>query len=157
MAGLAETLLALGLVFGGHEMGHGLEADRQNVPFESGLLWQASTSDKKKLARIASAGLESQDIVSGSLSGTGLERSVRLASALNKFGYAVKPGSMQSNGLGDVAMIEQNMGKEARKMAQGALVASAISDFLRKPGGNIGLEYGQSRKGTPMLVLRGRF
>ncbi len=156
MPGLAETLLAFGLMLGGHEMGHGLEADRQNVPFKSGLVWHAGTNDKKKLARIANAGLEGQGILSRALLGTKIEKSVRVASALNNLGYALIPGSV-TGGVGDVRMIEQTKGKKARQFAQGALVASAISDIVRESNSNIGLGYGQSTSGTPMLILRGRF
>ena len=153
MPGLAETLLALGLVMGGHEMGHNIEADRQNVPFKSGVVWKALTEDKKKLARIANAGFEGQDIVTGALGGTKLERPARLISGLNKIGYALKPGSF-TGGTGDVKMIEQNRGKKARQALQGMLLISGMSDiFNTKKSFGIG----QSSKGTPMLTFGGKF
>ncbi len=158
MPGLAEILLAAGLTFGGHEMGHELEADRQNVPmsFGSDMVWTADTQDPEKLARIAGAGFEGQEILSGAVMGTKMEKPIRTLSVLNKLGYAFLPGGI-GGGTGDVKMIEQSKGKTARKVAQGSLVASAISDLLRKPGSNYGLKYGQSSKGTPMFVLGGRF
>jgi len=159
MPGLTEILLAASLVMGGHEMGHELEADRQDVPmtWDNKMRWNVDTTDPKKLARIAGAGFEGQDILSGAVMGTKLEKPIRTVSALNKLGYALIPSGIRKGGTGDVRMIEQNMGKKARKVAQGSLVASAISDFLRKPGSNCGLNYGQSNRGTPMLMLQGRF
>ncbi len=158
MPGLADILLAAGLMMGGHEIGHDLEADRQDVPmtWNNEMRWNADTTDPEKLARIAGAGFEGQEVISGVMSGTDMEKPVRVLSALNKLGYALIPGGIQG-GTGDVKMIEQNMGKTARQVAQGSLMASAISDFLRKPGSNYGLKYGQSGKGTPMFVLGGRF
>lgn len=159
MLGLAEILLASGLVMGGHELNHGFEADRQNVPFESGVIWDASTDDKEKLARIANAGFEGQEIISGAVSDTKIAKSVRLVSALNKLGYALLPGGIQGS-TGDVKMIEQNKGKKARQMAQAALSISAIDDILTafgKKKSDRGFRFGQSSTGTPMLAFGGLF
>ncbi len=160
MPGLAEILLALALTGTSHEMGHQLEADKLGVKRTQdsiipprGTLY---TQDPKKLSRIANAGFEGQDILSGAVLGTKMEKPIRTVSALNKLGYALLRSPV-TGGEGDVGMIEKNMGKTARQVAQGSLVASAISDFLRKPGSNYGLEYGQSSRGTPMFMLRGRF
>lgn len=152
MPGLAEIMLAAGLVMGGHGFNHELEADRQNVPFKSKPPFYAFTLDKKKLARIASAGFEGQEIVSGAVSGTKMEKPVRLVSALNKLGYALLPGGIQG-GTGDVRMIEKNKGKKARKMAQGALAVSSIAALM----GSDRFRFGQSSNGTPMLIFRGNF
>ena len=142
-------------------MGHGFEADKQNVPmsWDNKMRWTAHTRDPKKLSRIANAGFEGQEIISGAVSGTKMEKNVRLVSALNKLGYALLPGGIQG-GTGDVKMIEQNTGKKARQVAQAALTASAISDFyqaLAKKKTNHRFSYGQSRNGTPMLMYGRNF
>jgi len=154
MAGLAETLLALGIVFGGHEMGHELEADRQNVPmsFDNKMIANIDTRDPKKLSRIVNAGFEGQDIITGALRGTQYSKPTSLASAINKIGYALVPDSIQG-GTGDVRMIEKTKGKTARKAAQVSLFLSALSDMdrVRNPERNWDLGYWQSGQGTPGL------
>jgi len=161
MPGLTDIALALLLTFGGHEMGHQLEADRLNVPmsFDNKMIAIAHTQNPDELSRIANAGIEGQEIISGAVSDTKREKSVRFFSALNKFGYAFIPGGIQG-GKGDIRLLEQSKGKKARYVAQGALIISATSDFLiafDKIDGAMGLIYGQSKHGTPMLILRGNF
>ena len=160
MPGLAEIILAAGLVFGGHKLNHEFEADKQNVPFKSGMIWKAQTNDKKKLARIAGAGARGQGTVTKALAGTRLENPALIASALNNFGYAIKPEGIQGAPEGDVRMINNNMGKKARQGAQVALTVSAISDMLKAFGkvkSDKGFSFGQSNNGTPMLVFGGSF
>lgn len=161
MPGLAELLLATGLMLGSHDMNHRLEADRQDLPFsQRGIVgYLSDTSDNKKVSRFANAGFEGQEMLSGAMAGTKMEKPVLIASALNKLGYAIKPGSI-TGGTGDLKMLEKSKGKMARKVAQGALTVSAISDLLRAFGkveGDSGFKFGQSNSGTPMLVFGGNF
>ena len=146
MPELNEILLALMLTGGGHEMGHQVEADRLNQPMDwQGTNWTTPASGED-LARISGAGFEMQDTLNQA-TGNSLMGNIN---ALHKISYAIKD-------RGDLSSIEKSMGKTARQVAQGSLMASAISDFLRKPGSNYGLKYGQSDKGTPMFVLGGQF
>ncbi len=146
MAGLNEILLALALTGGGHEMGHQVEADKLNQPMD----WQETNwttpASGEDLARISGAGFEMQDTLNQATGSSVMGK----INALHKLSYAALD-------RGDLSSIEKSKGKTARKVAQGSLVASAISDLLRKPGSNYGLKYGQSSKGTPMFVLGGRF
>ena len=161
MPGLAELFFAFFLVIGGHEINHDLMADRENIPFsQRGVTgYLPDTSDDKKVLLFASAGFEGQEIVTGALEETKLKRSTHLVSGFNKIGYALIPNSI-TGGIGDVQRIEQHGGEKARKMAQGALAVSAISDLLTAfdiVEGDTRFIYGQSSNGTPMLIFAGRF
>ena len=167
MSELLKFLLAAGLTLGGHEVNHVLEADRQEVQGsfkkETGAVLPVfmidSSSTPEQRSRIHNAGFEGQEIMTGATSDTGIGKPVRIASALNKLGYALMPGGIQGVS-GDVDMLGKSKGKSARKVAQGALTASAISDLLKafgKTKGDSGLKFGQSSTGTPMLMYGGRF
>ena len=160
MAGLNEILLALVLTGGGHEMGHINEADRLGVPVSfKNMELVAENENPEKSARIANAGIVSQDIMSQASKGSRLEKPTHIISALNKLGYALMPGGIQG-GMGDLRLLEKSKGKKARQFAQGALTVSAISDMLRAFGkvkSDKGFSFGQSNNGTPMLVFGGSF
>ena len=127
-------------------MGHQVEADRLNQPLNwQGTHWTTPASGDD-LAKISGAGFEMQDTINQATDNSVMGD----INALHKLSYVAKD-------RGDLRSIEKSMGKKARQVAQGSLVASAISDFLRKPGSNYGLNYGQSSRGTPMLMLQGRF
>ena len=154
MPGLAETLLALSLVFGSHELGHELAADRLNVPlsFNNRMLYTPHTNNPEKLSRIANAGLAGQETLSRVASDTKMGKSIRLVSTLNKLGYALLPNGIQG-GKGDLRLLEENRGKKARRVAQSALLASAAAHLL----GSDKLRFSQTSRGTPMLVFSKRF
>jgi hypothetical protein len=161
MSELSDILLAASLVIGGHEMNHKLEADKQDMPFsQRGITgYLPDTSNKKKVSRFANAGFEGQDVITRILKKSKLKRPAHAASGLNKLGYVLIPGSI-TGGDGDLRMLEKSKGKKARKVAQGALTISAISDLYKafgKENKNGGFLFGQSSEGTPMLILTGEF
>ena len=158
----AEIMMALGLVMGGHEMGHSNEADRLGVPisFDDNIVWKANTTNQKKLSRIANSGFEMQDKLPKATKGSSIDKPAKIISALNKLGYVIKPSGMTSGAVGDVRMIEKHKGKKARKVAQGALTISALDDILTafgKKKSDKGFKFMQSPDGTPMLGFGGSF
>lgn len=151
-----DALLAALLTLGGHESGHEVEADRQNVPmgWDNGLYF-ARTDDPGKLARIGGAGFRAGDGMTNALAGTRYERPARVVNALNKIGYAAFPESLQG-GEGDAAMINRTKGNNA---GQAALTVSALADLYKayRPDQRWDLNYWQGEEGTPGLQFTYRW
>ncbi len=151
---MKELVLAVLLVFGGHEVNHDLMADRLDVPisWNEDMKWTVYTQDPRELALIGGAGFRGQAIVAESVRGTSIEKPVRWISAFNELGYAIKPNGI-SGGEGDVQLIQRSIGKKAGQVARVSLTVSAMSNLF----GDNQFRFGQSNNGTPMLVFRRQF
>jgi hypothetical protein len=142
-------------MLGVHELGHLIEADYSGVPVEwSGGKLVAYTDDREKLARLAGAGLVFQNLLGGMGSflpvESGLARSIRVASALNRLGYVAFPESILGDG-GDVNTMDDT--KRGGDFLKGALAISALADLYKafKPDDRWDINFWQSPTGTPGL------
>ena len=142
------------LMFGSHELGHITEADKLGVERTQEsiipLKGTISSQDPIKKSRIFNAGFEMQDLLRKAIN----NKNYNIASALNKAGYA-----LLRNSSGDIQQFGEVKGKQDENTLRAILLATALSD-LRKakhPEQKYNLGFGQSSKGTPMLMLNGRF
>jgi hypothetical protein len=159
LSGTGQTTPVLGLflMLGVHELGHMIEADYSRVQLDwRGGVLIAHTENREKLARLAGAGLVFQNFLGGMDSflpvESGLARSVRVASALNRLGYVAFPESLLKDG-GDVKTLD-NTGRGG-DFLKGALVISALADLYKalNPDDRWDLNFWQSSKGTPGLLF----
>lgn len=143
------------LMFGVHELGHVLEAGNSGTPIRwaDGKLL-AYTNDQEKLSRIAGAGLIYQNLLGGPYSflpvESGLARSIRVASALNRLGYIAFPKSLLGD-AGDVDSLEKR--GRGGDILKGSLVISALVDLYKayKPDDSWDINFWQSSSGVPGL------
>lgn len=159
---ILPLLLSLGAVSGAHTMGHVSQGDRYGVDMNINLgnlseIWDRHDISPERAARIHSAGFEAQDRVARMAD----NKPMYVANALYKLGYlAGAPKVFGAKTKGDLALLGKVKGDTAKKVAQGALTVSAISDLLKAFGkwkGDSGFHFGQSDTGTPMLMYGGRF
>jgi hypothetical protein len=152
MNDIASALLAIPLLYGGHEAGHEIEADRLQVPMHwEDKTWYAGTDDKKKLAKIAGAGFRGQDQINKAFEGTSIAQALRGISAANKIGYIINPDSGTSK-TGDLRTLDKALGKNSARLG---LAASSIYDLLRASGEdpNYSVDFWQSMDGAPGLSV----
>jgi hypothetical protein len=153
-----DIALAFPLVLGGHEAGHFKTARDlgMSVQFRNNAATIAYDHDNDKKARFFGGGFEGQDLATKLM---GDSDAALIASGLNKFGYALMPRGLMGEG-GDVSNMERMKGRKARRVMQGALIASSIADILKASGKmskDMDLEFFTFRNGTPGLRYRKRF
>ena len=157
---MATTLLALMLLFGSHEAGHQLEADKQGVTLDwryyRGVTATIQSRAPDKIAAIAGGGFVMQDELAAHYEGLPMYRQYRLLSAVSKLSYIIMPHSISNykNG-GDVHLIRKYKGAS---MLEEALIISAIADIVKayRPDSRWDVMYWQSRSGTPGLKIKVR-
>jgi hypothetical protein len=163
---IAKLMAALALTLGAHTGGHVQEADGLRVPGDvhfTGPLAseQWYTSDPDEQARIANAGFEGQSVLGNIAQDTQMEQPVDLANSLYKLAYLSNVGSVlgNNNTQADMNLLKNTFDKTTKHVAQGALLASALSDLWRSqhPDTPWSLGYGQSSTGAPMLNFRVRW
>lgn len=159
LSGMGQTTPVVGLflMLGVHELGHMIEADYSGVRLDwSGGVLIAHTNDNEKMSRLAGAGLVFQNFLGGMDSflpvESGLARSIRIASALNRLGYVAFPQSLLGDG-GDVKTLDDT--GRGGDFLRGALVISALADFYKayNPDDRWDLNFWQSSKGAPGLLF----
>lgn len=160
---MLEYLFAYALVFAGHEIGHEVEAGRQNVPLswhteKTGLTWTTANATEEKLAMIGGAGFRAQDTVAKYAAGYGIEKEIRLASAFSKISYLLAPQSIHKYEddvvAGDLAQIEQ-----VTPNARYFVLASGLADIYKayRPNDNWNINYYQFVGGGSGLVFTMKF
>jgi hypothetical protein len=127
-----DIALAFPLVLGGHEAGHFKTARDlgMSVQFRNNAATIDFDHDNDKKAKFFGGGFEGQDLATKLI---GDSDAALIASGLNKLGYALMPKGLMGRG-GDVSNMERVKGRKARRVMQGALIASSIADMLKASG-----------------------